>query len=203
MIQFTSELYREYKPDPLQRYDNAVSRVENENGEQAEKLTGKLFSEVLNFIEENRKEFRESDESELARQSADSASEYRKESREYTELEYKNHETEMKPQGVQQEMHDETISSNDFSPRVTSSNNQGSGLQADDTSVVVEEDSAETVEQGKGFSFGEVESSVSAIQQRASEADTMISHIQQSQESISVNNPVTDPTQKDASKRSS
>lgn len=188
---FTDALYRDYKPDALERYDQALAKG-RESGESTQ-ISGELFQDVLKMIDENRREFRSSDETE--QQKLDDGNPYQDESMEYTMQEQYNYKYEVKPQAVQQEILHSTLESSDFSPQVTSSNNQGQGGEADQTSVVVEDDSQAG---NDGFSFGEVEASIVA-ERAPSAADTMLGEIAYSQQAVPQGNPASDPTLPDES----
>lgn len=188
---FSDALYREYKPDALERYDQALNKG-REAGE-TPKIDSALFSDVLQMIDENRRDFRKSDEKDY--QKLDDGLPYQKESREYTEQEKYNYKYEVKPQGVQQEIHQATLETSDFSPSVLSGNNQASGIQQGDSSVVVEDSPTAP---GDGFEFGEVEQSIVA-ERAQSPADKLLSEISTSEQTLVTGNAATDPTIPDPS----
>ncbi len=189
---FTDALYRDYKPDALERYDQAITKG-RESGESTQ-ISSELFKDVLKMIDENRREFRSSDEKEYEK--LDDGNPYQDESLEYSEQEKYNYKYEVKPQAVQQEILHSTLESSDFSPQVTSGNNQAQGSEPAQTSVVVEDDSQQTG--NDGFSFGEVESTIVA-ERAPSAADSMLGEIAYSQQAVPQGNPASDPTIPDES----
>lgn len=188
---FTDALYREYKPDALERYDQALNKGREEG--ETPKVDSALFADVLKMIDENRKEFRRSDEKDY--QKLDDGEPYQDESKEYTLQEKYNYKYEVKPQGVQQEILASTLESSDFSPSVLSSNNH-SATEGTSSSVVVEDKNA--ADSNTSFSFGEIEESIVA-QRAESPAETMLSEISTSQQSVPMGNAATDPTLPDPS----
>jgi len=186
---FTSELYREYQPNALERYDNAQNQL-SETGD-APQITGEMFREVLAYIDENRRTFNESDQHDD--QKNGNGEPYQDESREYTLQEQFNYKSEVKPQGVQQEILESTLETSDFSPTVTSSNNEAIGNEAANSSVVVEQRTLDNHDGFDGFSFGEVEASVLA-EQAPSPADTMLGEIAMHQQAVPQGNPANVPT---------
>ncbi|MBY4678263.1 hypothetical protein [Marinobacterium arenosum] len=177
---FSSALYRTPSQTPLEMYDAAINA--KQKGEQGS-VSSEVFGNLIEMMISNAKEMREADELESQRQSSDASSEYRKESKEYKELEKYNHESEMKSLAVQQEMLQATIQHNDFSPGVTSSNNEGAG----NGGVLVEQHSAraKAALTPAGFSFGEIDSSTNGrLDSRSGQnvAGGMVAYIEQSQQ---------------------